>query len=162
MAASKQREESEKALVAARSGQAEKPKPDEKPSPRHEPGAIVESFTGEVHLRGEHVLTAKGLAPGQTYLFRASGSCQRSGRRFRVGAMRVARQDRTDIDGIDFRVQLGSQDSRSLSLGQEGRAEENRLEFVADAPKMTIRVFDASTVGRDVECTLGSFAVVAQ
>jgi hypothetical protein len=147
--------------------------------PRHPSGTVVASLPGSVNLKGSMTLVAKGLVRGQSYLFQATGSCSRAERTYRTpceypctGAARRAggcggdvmrlRPSINEITGVDFRVRFGSQtDSRSLSAGQRGARDVNKVDFIAEGPDQTIQVFDESTVDKDVSCTMGEFKVVA-
>ncbi|MGC4122472.1 MAG: hypothetical protein QM765_49420 [Myxococcales bacterium] len=127
----------------------------EAPFPRHPPGQVVAAWDVWLSLGEERVFVAHGLTPGQRYVFRASGSC----RKVRLGYADV----RTDVFGIDFRVQFGSEESsRSLVVGQEGALDENKVSFVAGGSEQSIRVFDASSVGRTASCYMTGFSVVAE
>ncbi|HEY3445853.1 MAG TPA: hypothetical protein VGK67_05775 [Myxococcales bacterium] len=128
-------------------------------------GQVVAVFDGsQIGLGGEQVLKAK-LVKGQSYVFKATGQCTRSMREFLDEDGNVIRVKPVDtrgpVFGMDFRVQFGAQDSRSLSAGV-GEPDENRLTFVADADEEAIRVFDSSNPGKEVTCTMGQFSVVAQ
>ncbi|HEY3447387.1 MAG TPA: hypothetical protein VGK67_13530 [Myxococcales bacterium] len=121
---------------------------------RHEPGTIVASFGAWVGLGESRVFVAQDLVPGQTYEFQALGSCRRRSQGYA--------DVRTDVFGVDFRVQFGAEASRSLSTGQNGATDENKIPFVAEASQQSIRVFDASSAGREASCWMSGFSVTAK
>ncbi len=170
-------------LEGAREGQAKRkelvfpppaPKAAEKAAPapapkarRHQPGETVAVLPGLIGVRGSQVLFAQ-LARGQIYEFRASGRCTRTPttRYTTCGeAVRVMPPDsRASVFGLDFRVQFGNAEgSRPLAVGV-GEDEESRVEFVADADLVRIRVFDDSTeeAAEQVSCSVSGFSVVAR
>lgn len=142
---------------------AAEPAPASPPAREHASGAVVQAFPGVVvGLGGSATLEVRGLVPGHVYLLRSNGVCEREPKPYpldeygNLGEM----PNLTPIFGLDLRVQFGNQPSRSLAVGQF-RSEVNRLEFVAQGAKMVVRVFDDSSVDRDVRCTVQDFAVVA-
>lgn len=141
------------------------------PGRRHEPGQVVAAFVGQrIGLGGSATLEAK-LVKGQAYVFKATGRCDRALREFVDedpespgfgNTLRVKPVDtRGPVFGLDFRVQFGSQPSRSLGV-EVGADDENAIEFVADADDEIIRVFDESNAAKEVSCTVGGFSVVAR
>lgn len=149
-------------------------KPVVEPEPavrRHESGQVAASFPGQqVGLGGSTTLKAR-LVKGRTYVFKATGRCDRSLREFVDenpespgfgNTIRVKPVDtRGPVFGLDFRVQFGSQASRSLGV-DVGADDESKVEFVADADDQVIRVFDESNAAKEVTCTVGGFSVVAR
>ncbi len=124
-------------------------------------GKVVAQLKGKVTSGGSKTFTAKGLKKGQPYLFTASGECTRKGATGkRSKKTRGLHEDPLrDISGIDFAVQFGSQQPRTLSMGQH-KPDSSRIEFLADAEAMAIKVFDRSSTDKDVKCTAEDFVVL--
>lgn len=142
-------------------------KPLVEPTPatrRHQPGQVVEALPGEISLRGERVFKVK-LIKGGSYLFKAAGRCERAPREYvddEGNTIKVKPLDtRGPVFGLDFRVQFGGQESRALAV-DVGAADENRIEFLADADEQVIRVWDASNTDKEVTCTMGHFSIEAR
>jgi len=131
---------------------------------RHEPGTVITQVYAAISLGGEKLIDVRGLEVGRPYVFRAAGSCRRAPRvaRTACGGTVPRSPNLAPIFGSDFRVRIGSAEgSHNLATGQ-WKDEESRVSFVAEAERITIRVFDASSVDREVSCTMGSFSVVAE
>ncbi len=164
-------ERAAKKLALARSQQVRRqaepatsePAPSLPSAPQHASGTVVQAFPGvAVGLGGSATLEVRGLVPGHVYLLRSNGVCEREPKPYPVDEFGNLgeKPNLTPIFGIDLRVQFGNQPSRSLAVGQL-RSEVNRIDFVAQGAEMVVRVFDDSSVDRDVRCTVQDFAVVA-
>jgi hypothetical protein len=135
----------------------------------HAAGDIVASFPNRIGRGGSTSFVVNGLTKGRPYRLESTGHCKHGRARCRQysrdgACIRMGVHSSAGFYGLDFRVQLGSQPSRSLPVGQ-GREEQSRVSFMADSETITIRVFDESNIGPsegEVVCNVGGFAVVAE
>lgn len=112
---------------------------------------------GKVSNGGEKVFTAK-LRKGAAYVFTANGICTRSATKKKRRGSRLYEDPTRDIYGIDFAVQLGSLPPKQLSVGQF-KSERSEIPFIAEGDRISIRVFDRSSVEPGVKCSVTDFSV---
>ncbi|HEY3450114.1 MAG TPA: hypothetical protein VGK67_27420 [Myxococcales bacterium] len=142
-----------------RESESTQPRSLDQPSP--DAGKLVSNLSGKVSLGGEHTFSVKGLRKGQNYTFKASGECSRKAKKGKRKKGGMVEDPNRSIFGIDFAVQFGQQEPRTLAAGQ-GEAELNEIGFTADADAIPVRVFDRSNVEKDVACTFTGFSVVVR
>lgn len=118
------------------------------------PGAAPKRIDFEGKLeRGESLaFTARGLVPGQSYRFLATGRCiqvLRNG-----GSLRTVKRPNADASSVGFSARIAGVD-HPLAAGA------NEIPFVAPSRDVAIKVFDTG-IPTSHRCTFDWFAVEAR